>query len=333
MAEISWIKLTINMFDDEKIKLIQAMPDSDSIIIIWIRLLTLAGKTNDDGRIYIDEDLPYTDEILSTLFNKPLNTIRLALDTLRKFKMIETSESGHIEVINWEKHQNIDGMERIKKLNAEKQKRYRERKKLERLRLEQGEGVADDDALRNDTVTGYGTSPNRIREDIEEDIDKDINNKEGRKPAPRTYDASSDYYLLSEFLYEKMLENNPEAKQPDLNAWSDHIRKMVEIDKRTIEKIRNMIIWSQEDSFWKGNILSTRKLRDKYDQMRVQALEDTKDKKSKFFYGGSPKIEKEPDWFNNDQQTGPDELIDEDKQQEFAERLKRFREGVTSAND
>ena len=54
MAEITWVKLTINMFDDEKIRLIEAMPEADAIIIIWVRLLTLAGKTNDDGRIYID---------------------------------------------------------------------------------------------------------------------------------------------------------------------------------------------------------------------------------------------------------------------------------------
>lgn len=326
MAEISWIKLTINMFDDEKIKLIQAMPDSDSIIIIWIRLLTLAGKTNDDGRIYIDEDLPYTDEILSTLFNKPLNTIRLAIDTLRKFKMIETNEAGHIEVINWEKHQNIDGMERIRKLNAEKQKRYRERKKLKQLRLEQGEGVADDDALRNANVTHDGTSPNRIREDIDIDIDKEINNKEGRKPAPRIYESSSEYYQLSEFLFEKMLENNPEAKKPDFNAWADHIRKMVEIDNRSVDKVRNMILWSQEDSFWKGNILSTRKLREKYDQMRVQALEDSKDKKSKFFYGGTPKVEKKPDWMDEPQPT-EEEMISPEKQAEFEERLSKFRAG------
>jgi len=46
VAEIKWIKLTVNMFDDEKIRLIQAMPESDAIIIIWIRLLALAGKTN-----------------------------------------------------------------------------------------------------------------------------------------------------------------------------------------------------------------------------------------------------------------------------------------------
>ena len=136
MAEISWIKLTINMFDDEKIRIIQAMPESDAIIIVWIRLLTLAGKTNDDGRIYIDQDIPYTEEILSTLFGKPLNTIRLALETLKKFKMINMDD-GVIAISNWEKHQNIEAMALLKLQNAERQKRFRDRKKIEQLNFEE----------------------------------------------------------------------------------------------------------------------------------------------------------------------------------------------------
>ena len=55
MAEISWIKLKTMMFDDEKIKLIQAMPQSDAVLIIWIRLLILAVKTNDEGIIYVQK--------------------------------------------------------------------------------------------------------------------------------------------------------------------------------------------------------------------------------------------------------------------------------------
>ncbi|MBU5585311.1 phage replisome organizer N-terminal domain-containing protein, partial [Enterococcus sp. S181_ASV_20] len=39
MAEISWIKLKTTMFDDEKIRLIQAVPEADAILVIWIRLL------------------------------------------------------------------------------------------------------------------------------------------------------------------------------------------------------------------------------------------------------------------------------------------------------
>jgi predicted phage replisome organizer/uncharacterized phage protein (TIGR02220 family) len=129
MAEISWIKLKTTMFDDEKVRLIQAVPESDAIIVIWIRLLVLAGKTNDDGLIYIQRNMPYTEEMLSTLFDKNVNTVRLALQTLASFNMIDLTADGLIAITNWEKHQNVDGMEQIRLKNAERNKRYRERKK------------------------------------------------------------------------------------------------------------------------------------------------------------------------------------------------------------
>jgi hypothetical protein len=71
-----------------------------------------------------------------------------------------------------------------------------------------------------------------------------------------------------------MRRNNPEAKEPNFQTWANEIRKMINIDKRKPEQIKNMIVWCQNDSFWKGNILSTKKLRDKYDQLKVRALED-----------------------------------------------------------
>ena len=49
MTEMQWIKLRIDMFDDEKIKIIQAMPEGDTILVVWIRLIALAGKWTCSG--------------------------------------------------------------------------------------------------------------------------------------------------------------------------------------------------------------------------------------------------------------------------------------------
>ena len=130
MAEISWIKLKTTMFDDEKIRLIQAVPESDAILVIWIRLLVLAGKTNDDGLIYIQRNMPYTEEMLATLFDKPVNTVRLALQTLASFNMIDLNSDGVIAIANWEKHQNIEGMEKVREQNRLRKQRQREKQKL-----------------------------------------------------------------------------------------------------------------------------------------------------------------------------------------------------------
>lgn len=160
MAEVSWIKLSLAMFDDDKIKIIESLPESDAILIIWIKLLTLAGKTNEGGLIYLSKHMAYTPETLSILFKKPLSVVQLALTTLNQFGMIETFETGEIEIVNWEKHQNVDGMERAKKLNAERNKRYRERKKI---------GITEPE------ING-ATSPVTSHDatDIDKDIDKDI---------------------------------------------------------------------------------------------------------------------------------------------------------------
>lgn len=70
MAEIRWIKLRIDMFDDEKIKIIQSMPEGDAILVIWIRIIALAGKCNAGGLVLVEDEFPYTDEMLSVIFGK-----------------------------------------------------------------------------------------------------------------------------------------------------------------------------------------------------------------------------------------------------------------------
>ena len=101
--EIRWIKIVTDIFDDEKILLIEAMPEADAIIVIWFKLLCLAGKQNNCGVFTIGR-LAYTDEMFSTIFRRPINTVRLALKTFEEFGMIEIL-NGCVTIPNWSKHQ------------------------------------------------------------------------------------------------------------------------------------------------------------------------------------------------------------------------------------
>ena len=65
MSNVKWIKITTTMFDDEKIDFIESLPEADSILIIWIKHLTLAGRTNADGLILLSDTIPYTEEMLA----------------------------------------------------------------------------------------------------------------------------------------------------------------------------------------------------------------------------------------------------------------------------
>jgi predicted phage replisome organizer/uncharacterized phage protein (TIGR02220 family) len=128
MKDIEWIKITTNIFDNRKIKQIERLPDGDSLIVIWVKILCLAGNVNDSGLIYLTKDIPYTDELLATEFNREINTIRLALQTFERFGMIELINNV-ICVSNWEKYQNIETLDKVKEQNRIRQQNYRNRQK------------------------------------------------------------------------------------------------------------------------------------------------------------------------------------------------------------
>src|SRR5699024_697573 len=109
MSNIKWIKLSTSMFDDEKIKLIEQLPEADTILIIWIKLLSQAGIANSHSYIYLNDNIAYSEETLSTIFGRSLNTVILALNTLQHFGMIFIDEAAFIRITNWEKHQNVEG--------------------------------------------------------------------------------------------------------------------------------------------------------------------------------------------------------------------------------
>ncbi len=102
------------MFEDEKIKLIESMPEADTLLIIWIKLLAQAGKTNANGYIFLNENIPYTEEMLATIFNRPLQTVRYALQTFKQFGMIEIDDNQFISILNWGKHQSLTGLDKIR---------------------------------------------------------------------------------------------------------------------------------------------------------------------------------------------------------------------------
>ena len=120
MSEVKWIKITTNMFEDEKIDFIESLPEADAILVIWVKLLTQAGKCNSNGYIFLTENIPYDENMLAHKFKKPVNTIKLALSTLERLGMIQLDEKGYISITNWEKHQNIEGLEKIREQTRKK---------------------------------------------------------------------------------------------------------------------------------------------------------------------------------------------------------------------
>lgn len=129
MANIDWIKIYTRIFEDEKIKFIERLKERDVVLCIWFKLLIQAAKTNSKGIIFLSPQMPYTNEMFSILFNRPLNTIKYSFKILSDFQMIEIDDNNFIKICNWEKYQNVEGMERVRSLNRKRAERHREKNK------------------------------------------------------------------------------------------------------------------------------------------------------------------------------------------------------------
>lgn len=158
MADVTWIKLYIDMFDKRKIKKLRRLPAGNELLLIWIMLLATAGKCNAGGMIFITESVPFTEEDLADELGFEVNTIRLALTALEDLDMISRSDNGFINVVGWEEHQNADKLAEIREKNRLRQAKYKEKQKL---------------LQGNVTETLPVTLGNALEEEKEEDKEKE----------------------------------------------------------------------------------------------------------------------------------------------------------------
>lgn len=193
MADVKWIKIVTDIFDNRKIRQIEIMPEGDSILVIWFKLICLAGSINDNGMIYLTRDIPYTEEMLANQFNRPLNTVRLALKIFVQFGMIEI-EDNFLHLSSWEKYQSVDKMERIKE-----QARIRKQRQRQKMIAESGENAQNVTQCHAD-VTGQVTQCHAVEEDKEEDIERDIE-KEREEESPHAKRAAAVPYEEIRNLY------------------------------------------------------------------------------------------------------------------------------------
>lgn len=129
MAEVKWIKITTDMFDNRKIKHLRRLPDGDKVVLIWVMLLTMAGRCNAGGMIFLTENIPYTPKMLADELNFEENTVKMALEALAQFNMVML-DGKYLTIAGWEEYQNIEGMERVKEQTRQRVAKHREKKKL-----------------------------------------------------------------------------------------------------------------------------------------------------------------------------------------------------------
>ena len=158
MAEVKWVKLTTDMFDNRKIKHLRRLPEGNNIVLIWVMLLTMAGRCNSGGMIFLTENIPYTPKMLADELDFEENTVSLALKALEQLDMIVT-DNGVFAIAGWEEYQNIEGMEKIREQNRLRQKKWYDKQK----------SLDDPNVKPNVRLT----LPNAIEEDKDKEKDKE----------------------------------------------------------------------------------------------------------------------------------------------------------------
>ena len=195
MNGISWIKIDVGMFENRKIRYLRKQPEGDSIVLIWIMLLTLAGRCNAGGAIFLTETVPYTPQMLADELGFDVDTIHNVLEALERLNMVVPNGS-YIQIAGWSEHQNIEGMEKVREQNRMRKAAQREREKAKR-----------DVSSRDCHVTVTQSHATDKEEEKEIELDRDIT-----PPTPSKETASELFkrllpeYSFSEELRGKLVE-------------------------------------------------------------------------------------------------------------------------------
>jgi predicted phage replisome organizer len=216
MAEVKWVKLTTDMFDNRKIRHLRRLPDGNSIVLIWVMLLTMAGRCNSSGMIFLTENIPYTPKMLADELDFEENTVKLALSALEQLNMIVT-DNGFFSIAGWDEYQNIEGMEKIREQNRIRKQKQRAKAAL----LE----------------PGHVTSRDSHATDKEEDKEKEKKKKKEIKTYSDDADLNRSILAFMEFrksIKKPMTDHAVDLLISKLNGMTSYIPEQIEIINQSI---------------------------------------------------------------------------------------------------
>lgn len=223
MSEVKWIKLTVDMFDNRKIKYLRTLPEGNNIVLIWVMLLTMAGRCNSGGMIFLTENIPYTGQVLANELGFETSTVELALKILASLGMISEID-GYIQIEGWDDHQSADKLEQIRENNRIRKQRERDRKQIPLSR----------DMSRDGHVTVTQCHATDIDKEIDKDIDKDIKVRRFTPPTPeevQQYCSESGHYIDADAFVDFYNSKNWMVGKNKMKDWKSAVRNWERRDK------------------------------------------------------------------------------------------------------
>lgn len=140
---MDWVKVMCNLLDHRKIKMIRKGPEGNTLVLLWLLMLTEAGKCNRGGYLMISDSLAYTGDTLSMVTDIPLPTVQLGLSIFSELGMID-QEDGVLFIRNWRKYQSEDKLEARRRKDRLRQQRHRDNERGRILALSSSAGLSRD---------------------------------------------------------------------------------------------------------------------------------------------------------------------------------------------
>ncbi len=302
-----WIKLYHAILDDEKLCAIKLLPEGHFHVLVFVDLLVLAGKINKFGRFMLTQDRQMTiDEISNQLRIKSVNFYK-TLEILNEFELIVFNSDKCLEIMNWEKYQDVDISERKKEQDRIRQNRKRTKKirPSDPLSKNPDQQTFDDYAKstdflpKNDIVTEMShqshTNVAPIDTDTELDVNKDTDKDDDKTTVEKNKVSSSSFkfddekeglikkYVEYKFLngeiiktrssYEKGVRTSARDNEQDFTGMVDYINKFEDEAKDREDKARENLV-----AMGKNQIEEAKKQLDIAIIAQIEALSDS-DKK------------------------------------------------------
>lgn len=157
MANVTWIKMKVGMFDGISFKRIKRAKiggklSRDKLTAIWFELMDFAGKRNEGGKLSDVDDL-------SIMIDRDVKELKQCLDFFVTEEMINVSSDGIYNIVNWSVYQSVEEMDRIKEQTRKRVEKHRNKQKC--------------NVTNNVTCNADVTQCNAIEEEREEEIERE----------------------------------------------------------------------------------------------------------------------------------------------------------------
>ena len=219
-----WIKLKTNFFEQDAIDFLLSQPNGSDYIALYLKLCTMTANTNGQLATQIGEILiPYdAQKIARDTKYFSVDTVVVAMELFKKLGLIYESSNNILQISEYENMVGSSKMdEHTKRLNAERQRRFKENQKQKML---------ESNVTVTHGVTLKDNAENRDKSIEIRDKDKDICFDKS-KPTKHKY-GEYHHVLLDDNQYERL-------KKLYGDSLNEHIRILDEYIETSEKRYKN----------------------------------------------------------------------------------------------